>query len=1018
MKRKLLTLFFLMLYLATDTYAQDRTVTGTVIGKDDGMPLPAVSIAVKGTKMITQTTANGEFRLVVPSGRTELIVSFIGYTTQTVPISSSNLKISLAVDARELTEVVVTGVGTATDKRKIGIDVASLSSKNFAKSVANGSVEQMLTGQIAGANVRLGSGEPGTQSSIILRGINTIQSTYPMILIDGIQADNLNGLDPTLIERVEVVKGAAGGMLYGAQGANGVIQVFTKRGTKGTAPAISASTKFSTDQIIEGKDPLTASLHHYVTDSEGFIVDANGDRLVQDANGKWTEPAILSGVGVINDKPYKEKIYDHLDQAYDVAKTYNHTLNISGGGEKSDYSVNVSRLDQGNVMSNKLNRTTAGLNLGVELFKNFTLRSTSQGIFQYENLISGGRFPLLNSYQFIDFKFRDPLGNLVMQPKEENQINSLAEPDWHERYRKSNRFLQSINLNYKFPKFVELDYKIGIDHNLTNGLDYYKNQTSTLQSGLYFGSTRDGSIQEYNTKNTIINSVASVFARTDFQKDFNSSLPITTATQLAYDVRKVDYRYFSGMGTGLPTYPPYNINVASTKNASSKQEEFLSYGFLVNQSIDYGTLAGISVGIRSDYSSEFGVGGKAFTFPRGTAYFNPSELLSLSWLPQWKVRAAYGEAGIQPNRYARQTILTAGSLGDGNYVQLPDSASNAFLRVQKSKELELGTDLVFANNNKVWLSRIAVTGTYWKRKSEDVIQYADASPSTGFIKYTDNLISLTSKGYELSADATMLQQKDFTWNFGIRFAHSQTMVDKISNGKEVVSGNFALKEGERFGIFYGQAPLSSVDQLKPDGSRYIAAADAGNYEVVNGFVTNKTTQQVVVTGSDDKKNMGDPTPKFTMSFINSFTLYQDLSISFQFDWNYGNKVYNLTRQWLYRDQLSKDFDEPITINGQTAAYTNYYGSLYNSTNPITWFIESGSFLRLRDVSASYNLRNALKVKWAKNISLTLSARNLLTFSKYKGLDPESSSTGTLDRGVDNFSFPNLKSYQVGLNVGF
>jgi len=1018
MQKKLLLIFFLMLCLATDIYAQDRTITGTVIGKDDGLPLPNVSITIKGSKAGTRTGSNGDFKLSVPRGSTDLVVTFIGYITQTVPITSSSLSISLAVDAKELSEVVVTGVGTATDKRKIGVDVASLSAKNFAKSVATGSIEQALVGQIAGATVRLGTGEPGQQSSIILRGINTLQSTYPMILIDGIQADNLNDLDPTLVDHVEVVKGAAAGMLYGAQGGNGVIQVFTKKGSKGTAPSISASSKFSSDQILKGSTPLLADYHHYVTDADGYILDANGNRIKQDANGQWAEPALLSDANTVNNKPYKEQTYDHLKQAYKTASTYNHNLNISGGGEKSDYSINVSRIDQENVMDNKLSRTTAGVNLGVELFKNLTLRSTSQGIFRNENLISGARFPLINSYKFIDFTFRDPIGNLVLQPKEENQINSLAEQDWHERSVNSNRFVQSINLNYKFPKFVEFDYKIGLDHDIRNGLDYYKNQTSTLQSGLYYGSSRNGSIEQNNSKNTVINSIASVFVRTDFQKDFKSKLPITTTTQLAYDVRKINYSYFSGQGIGLPSYPPYNINVASTKTATSSENHFLSYGFLANQSIDYGALGGISAGVRSDYSSEFGSGGQAFTFPRGTVYFNPSELLHLSWLPQWKVRAAYGEAGIQPGRYQRQTILTAGSLGDGSYLQLPDTASNATLRVQKSKEFEAGTDLVLASNKQLWLSRISVTATYWKRNSDDVIQYADASPSTGVIKYADNLISLSSHGYELSADATMIQQKNLTWNFGIRFAHSQTMVDKISNGKDVVIGNFALKEGERFGVFYGQAPLSSVDQLKPDGSRYIAPGDVGNYELVNGFVTNKTTKQVVITGSDDKINMGDPTPKFTMSFINSFNIYRDFSLSFQLDWNYGNKIYNETRQWLYRDQLSKDFDQPVTINGQSGAYTSYYSSLYNSTNPITWFVESGSFLRLRDVSLSYNLRNALKVKWAKNIAVTVSGRNLLTFSKYKGLDPESSSTETLDRGVDNFGFPNLKSYQVGLNVGF
>jgi TonB-linked SusC/RagA family outer membrane protein len=1018
MRKNLLLIFFLMLCLVTDIYAQDRKVTGTITGKDDGLPLPGVTVTAKGSKLGTTTGSSGTFTLTVPNGVTELVVSFLGYTTQTVPISPG-MRVSLAVDSKELSEVVVTGVGTATDKRKIGVDVASLSAKNFAKSVATGSVEQALQGQIAGAVIRTNSGQPGEGANIILRGINSLQSSYPMILVDGVETESLNGLDPTVIDRIEVVKGAAAGMLYGAQGGNGVIQVFTKRGTRGTAPSITFSSKFSSDRILQGDD-LLANNHHYVTDDEGYILDNNGVRVARGDDGKYTEPALLSGAETLNNKPYKETLYDHLDQAFKTASTFNQNLNISGGGEKSDYSINASRLDQQNVMDNKLARTTGGINLGMELFKGFTFRSTSQAIMENENLIQGNRFPLLNSYRFIDYEYRDALGNLIVQPKEENQSNSLAENDWHTRRDKSTRFVQSLNLNYKFPKFVEFDYKAGIDYTALNNLDYYKNQTSTGQD-LYFG-TREGSYEQSNTRTTKFNSIGSVFVRTDFQKDFNSKLPITTSTQLAYDVRKKVYNYYNGRGVGLPSYPPYNINVGATKTASSDAYETLTYGFLANQSIDYGTLLGISAGLRSDYGSEFGAGGKAFTFPRGTVYFNPSDLLKLSWLPQWKVRAALGKAGIQPKYYTRQVTLTAGSLGDGSYLTLQDVARNPNLAIQTSEEFEAGTDFVLANNNKSWLSRVAITGTYWTRKGNDIIQNADLSPSTGYIGIVDNLMSLKSSGIEISSDATMLQRKNLTWNFGIRFAHSQTTVDKIANGQDVVTGNFAQSEGQRFSIFFGQAPLSSVDQLKPDGTRYIAAADVANYELVNGFVTNKTTKQVIITGSDDKKKLGDPTPKFTMSFINSFTIFQDLSLSFQFDWTYGNTVYNLTRQWLYRDQLAADFDQPVTINGETGAFTAYYGSLYNSVNPISWFAESGSYLRLRDLSLTYNLRNALKVKWAKNISVTASARNLLTFTKYTGLDPESTSVPTdtepLNRGVDNFGFPNLKSYQFGLNIGF
>ncbi|MBE7176484.1 MAG: SusC/RagA family TonB-linked outer membrane protein [Mucilaginibacter polytrichastri] len=1026
MKRLLLLNFFLILCLVQSVFAQEKTVTGVVTDKQDNAPLPGVSVIVTGTKTGTQTDANGHFTIRLSGGQNQITVSYIGYTAQTVAVASGTMQITLVPNASELSEVVVTGVGTATDKRKVAIDVATLSSQNFAKSVVNGSAEQMLTGQIAGATIKLDNGQPGAGAAIQLRGINTLGSSYPMILVDGVQTTDLNGLDPSLIDRVEVVKGAAAGMLYGAQGANGVLQVFTKKGARNSAPSINFSSRYSNDRILRGTNDLLATYHHYQTDADGYVLDVDGNRIQRSEVGQWTEPDPMLGNDVTNSKPYRETIFNHLDQAYRVANTFNNSLSISGGGEKVDYSASVSRLDQQNVMNNTLNRTTAGLNLGVTLAKNLTFRSTTQAIFNYEDLISGNRFPLLNSYQWIDFKFRDPIGNLVFQPKEENQINSLAENEWHDRYNRYNRLVENLNLNYKFNRFVELDAKLGTTAQTTRYHDFYRNQNGTLQTGLYFGSTRDGQIAEGYERRNYTNFLGTVYFRTDFQKDFASRLPITTSTQLSYDARRNKFNSYYTAGAGLPEYPPYNLNVAITKSNSSYDEEALTYGILANQVIDFGNLFGVSAGVRTDYASAFGAGSKSFTFPRGTAYFNPSELLHLTWLPQWKLRGAYGEAGTPPQGpYDRQNTLAAGALGDGSYLSLQDQARNPDLLVQRSSELEVGTDAVFSTQNTNWLNRISLTATYWKRTSDDVIQNAQVAPSTGFTGLISNLMALKSNGVELTIDANMLSAENLKWNFGVRFAHTVTRVSKIAGGQEIVTENtFSLREGERIGIFYGQVPLSSISQARPDGSLYIPAEEAGNYEIVNGFVTNRETKQVVVTGSDDKRKIGDPNPKFTMSFINSFNFFRDLSLSFQFDWTQGNQIYNLTRQWLYRDRLAKDFDTPITVNGQTGAYINYYSSLYNSVNPISWFIENGNFVRLRDVSLTYNLTRIVKAPWAKNLSVTLSGRNLATFTKYKGLDPESTSSGqitsttnTLSRGVDNFGFPNLKSYQFGINVG-
>jgi len=276
----------------------------------------------------------------------------------------------------------------------------------------------------------------------------------------------------------------------------------------------------------------------------------------------------------------------------------------------------------------------------------------------------------------------------------------------------------------------------------------------------------------------------------------------------------------------------------------------------------------------------------------------------------------------------------------------------------------------------------------------------------------------------------MLTVKDLQWDFGFRLGTSRSVATKINNGADIVNGIFTIRQGKPLGYFSYQSPVHSLDQLQEDGKTpYIAPADRANYEIVNGNVVNKSTYTVLMGNPGDQKAVGNAYPDFTASFINTFSYKRNLTLSFQWDWFHGNKIYNEVRQWLYRDRLSSDFDKSVNINGTPGAYVAYYASLYNSLSPSTWFVEDGSFLRLRDVSLTYNLSSGLHLKWAKNLSLTVSGRNLLTVTKYSGLDPEATTntdsqgnapnaySGAL-KGADYFQVPNLKSYQASLRIGF
>jgi TonB-linked SusC/RagA family outer membrane protein len=1025
-------------------------VTGRVSALEDGSPLPGVNVVLKGTTTGTVTDADGKYSLNVPSNGGSIVFSFIGLQTQEIAIGDRTVvDVGLSLDVQQLSEVVVTGVGVATERKKIAIDVASVSGKDLVPT-AIASIDQALQGKVAGAQVLLSSGEPGATANIQLRGINSLGNANPIILLDGVQVGTGNatsalaGLDMSNIERVEVVKGAAAGMLYGAQGANGVIQIFTKKGSRDKKVNVTLNTRYIVDQVVEGKEDLKASMHHYDTDASGFIVSSAGGRITPDpVTGTWSEPLVNLAPDTKNDNPYLEQTYDQLDQVYRQAATVNTSLNISGGSDKYDYSVNVARLDQENVRFGDLKRYNIGLNVGTEIVKNFTLRSTTQYVVENENLQSGNRFALVNSYPWVDFNARYANGYLVIKPKAENEFNPLSELEWRTRGSKNNRILQNFNLNYKFPKFFELDYKYGLQLWSTNYDDIIRSQKGFLQpADAYWGpGPGTGQVILTNDKSTYQNSLLTALARFDFKNDFNINVPLVATTQLTYDWRKDEYSRIRGQATNFP-YPPYNLNNGGSKNTSSYSEEFITYGYLVNQTFEYGDIAGLSVGFRADYSSEFGFdagGVKPFTFPRGTFFFNPSELFTSELIGNWKLRAAYGEAGVQPGRYARQVVLGSATYGDSQGLFNPSTAKNPSLKVQRNKELEIGTDLTLTPSiSDSWLSKVVFGFTYWDRKGEDIIQPANLPPSSGAGTIIDNLISLSSNGIEFNLDIDAYKSDNFKWNLGLRYATAETIVDKISQGLEVPygeNGTFLIREGAPLGIFIGQVPVRRLDEKRPDGTFYIDEADRDDFQVVStqygDIVVEKATKIAMLTGSDDKRVMGNPQPDFFGSIINDFTIFKNLQVNMQWDFSYGNEIYNQTRQWLYRDRLSKDFDLPVSIDGESGAFVTMYNSIYNSVQPTGWFVEDGSFMRLRSLSFTYNLAGAIKAKWAKQLSITAAGRNLVTFTKYRGIDPESTSTGnTTDdglstgnstgpaRGIDSFNFPNLKSYQVGLTIGF
>ncbi|HTE29465.1 MAG TPA: TonB-dependent receptor plug domain-containing protein, partial [Chryseolinea sp.] len=711
--------------------AQERVVAGKVTSAEDGETLPGVNVVLKGTTYGTVSGSDGAYRLTLPeSGTGTLVFSFIGLQTQEIPYSGqTTVDVKLILDVKQLSEVVVTGVGVATDKRKLAISVESVSGDKLPP-IPAASIDQALVGKIAGAQIMSASGNPGAPVSIQLRGINTLSGgTQPLIMVDGVEmrSTSLNSLDLNNVERVEVVQGASAATIYGAQGANGVIQIFTKKGKQGPL-RIDMSARTSVDQVLNIGDLHQPFNHSFTTDASGNILDNNGGLLAQDELGLWGQANWENTASANNNKPYKGNVsyHDHLAQTFRDVHTSNYSLSLSGGKETSDYAFTFSKLIQESVVQGQLDRNNFTTNIGVDLFKNLKFRSITQLVYT-DNTVnpyyvnSAPISSAMYTYPFADLDFKDADGNYTYQfgGAGANNNNPLYFFQYQDFDNKVLDIIPTLNLHYTPGKIFELDYKVGVNYSVNNFARNTQNQegnASSVANNSFIGESLSGGFSKSITNNFNINSLVTGLAKVDFDKDLNWRVPILSTTQVAFDWRKSSFHRAYSTFTGLPSYSDIDdINGAqSSSNSTSEYEDmFITFGYVVNQRFEYKDLAGVSGGFRSDYSSTYGDAKSPFTFPRADAYLRLSQLdfwKSInSFLPEFKVRAAYGEAGIQPvgytldasrdlagpvpNHYLRTTTFKTGTVDNGAVIYTNPTVANSNLKVERTSEFEYGFDV-------------------------------------------------------------------------------------------------------------------------------------------------------------------------------------------------------------------------------------------------------------------------------------------------------------------------------------
>ena len=1117
--RKILLLVSIC-FLCVPLIAQTIHAKGKVVDENNA-PIPGATIMNKKTsKVVGIADAQGAFDISLNEAAI-LVFSSIEFEPKEAP-SSESMSIVLKANVQALAEIVVTGTGVATNKRKLGISVESITADKLPQ-IPAATLDQALVGKIPGAQISSVSGNPGDKVNIVLRGINTIQGgTRPLVLMDGVEIpfENLTTLDLGQVSRIEVVQGAASASIYGAQGANGVIQIFSKKGVKGRV-SVNVSSSYANNSFINAGDFGKADLHPYLTDNSGNIVyqGTNADLGYTEGQPITIDPVLgiivgsnsisykygsnvpgltdpISGLtdnytryGILDprnkaDQPYVGSLhyYDHFKQVFQTAASINNSVSVSGGGEKMDFNFAFSNNRTNSPLledNGYLNRTNISVNLGVELFKNFTVRSITNMAYTKNtmnprlgapggamfglgkaNAEVGGVYGFLNTSPF--FSLMDTIvgGHYASFQRASflsvNAFNPFYRLEYTDATGKRYDIIQEIEANYKVNKFVNLNAKYGITYKNENDVWTIYNQSlnaNTEDQGSWaswYGTDETGEIDNWQYNNTKQNFTASATFKTDFEKDFNIHIPLQTNTLVAYDYRKNEYKEFDTWAQTLPFNPPFNFGAAQSTHMATLytdgtgrpmdyKEVFVTYGYVFDQRFDFGNYGGIAGGFRTDYSSAFGAGSKPFTFPHFNGYINLQSFdfwngLS-NLLPYFKLRGAYGKAGIQPGPFDRYPVLNQQPTGNESSYTNPPSSNNPNLNVEVSSETEGGLDMSVNIGKGNWLKSVNIAATYWQRHTDNAIYYQNLPPSTGATQLLTNAIELSSHGWQLAVNIPVFTSPKWTWDLTMNFGHQTSVIDKVTGGDiPVTSGagdaGLVLAAGRKIGEIYGYKALTAVSEMRGDGKTpFIDPTEQGNYEIVEGRVVNKITKAIFF--SDEATSLGDPNPTLTSSFINTITWKNTVSFGFQFDWIDGSHLYNQTKEWMYRDGISNDFTKPVTINGETGAWTSYYASAYYALgntskgvgNNVTknYFYYDASFVRLRNISLGVDFATFAKKEWLKKCQVVLSGRNLLTITDYPGLDPEissGSSNSAFDRGIDHNTIPNLKSYQITLNLGF
>jgi len=1011
-------LILLLFSYSAISFAQNIDVKGTITEGSSGQPLPGVNIILKNTSKGATTDFDGIFTLKDVPINSVIVISYLGYVTQEVKVVNNDpINVSLQEDAESLNEVVVIGYGSQTKKEVTGA-VSTVSSETLSE-LAPVKVEQALQGTVSGVNVTTQSGAPGAGLDIRIRGISTNGTNGPAVFIDGYQGD-LSLLNPNDIETITVLKDAQAA-IYGTIGANGVILITTKTGSKGSKTKVTFNTYVGYQETTR-KLPLLNASEYALILNESYA-----------AAGQNLPYPNVTGLGVGTD--WQDEVFNSQ------VPIVNHDFSVSGGSEKLAYTISASHLYQQGIIAPKktdFRRNTARLSLRGDISEK--IKFSSNVIYTYLDRDSVNDFglgsvlfnalnapPTLSAYdQNGDFSLVPNTAGLGIEI-----INPLAQIENTFNDFDLRKLNGSFSMDYQPTDQLTFTSRIGFNNTEQKGKSFAK---IVDYGGKVFDVTRSSVSQSAENFNDYTLDLFANYKDTFFE-DHNVTATLGTTIYktfgnglfaTGYDVPNNDWAYADislATGTGAD-------GVRDVGSYAFDERRMSVFGRL---QYDYKGKYLLSAMLRRDMSTKFGPNNRVAYFPSATAgwIISDEEFLNDSSLINFlKLRVSYGVLGndqIPNNGYVGQlngeaTYVFDGTLTNGVAIgQLP----NPDLQWEEAKKFDVGLDFTILNE------KVDVTTDYFINKRDNLlISNIPVSGIAGVYAPGGSSPTINAGGVENKGFEFAINYKDnLSENLKLSVSYNVTT---LTNEVTEVNNSTGFIEGGSFGV--GQPAISRMEVGQPIGYFYgyktdgifqnQAEVDAHPSQLALGANASPGDLRYVdvnndgVIDTDDRTNLGDPIPDVTMGLnltLNwknlDFTAYAFASIGNDMVRNYERTLTDVNQLNYVLDRWTGEGTSNTVPRVTTAATTNNVFSDY--------FVEDASYLRLQNVQLGYNLpTDVIESIGFTKVRLYCGVNNLVTLTKYRGYDPGATSGAPIGGGIDFGFYPIPRTYLFGLNLNF